>query len=289
MNTYRFRFTIFLLLVSFLLALSGCTLITYLTCSPTTDSADNEYNVLNKNYFRFDIYDTLEVIVSDNERFVLYDHVKDQAEEGIGEWIKDGNSLPVRFYNDNGTAYNIHGDIIIYPNADACRYLGLDVSHQLTPFVAKIKNDSEQICLYWWESGNYPYNDQYGDKVSVKYRTYQRSELDQWAYIPEKAYSFYSGLDQETAVFSCTEASFSFSGFSCLGTWTINGEEIPVKAVFDKENFSFYLLFNTADDRNGEIIFEGAGESITETEAIYTIMICPNFYDENSTIKLIKQ
>ena len=277
-----------IVIIIWIMMFVGCTFVNNDTRETYVDPSGNAYTILNKNYFRFDTYDTLEIIVSENERFVLYDCTNDHAEEGIGEWIKNGTSIPVWFYNDNHMAYNIHGDIIIYPNEDACRYLDQDDRQQLTPFIAKIKNDTEHVCLYWWESGNYRYNDQYSSEVSVNYKTWKRSENNQWAYIPERAYSFYSISNQGTT-YICEEAFITFDGNTGLGTWTVNGQKIPVIASFDKESFIFILRFNTTDDRKGKVIFECAGESINEMEAIYSVSICPDFYDASFMFKMIKQ
>lgn len=62
-----------------------------------TDVDGTVYYIINENYFSFDSYNILEVIVSDSEKFILYDTEDDNHESGIGEWIKDGVSYPISF------------------------------------------------------------------------------------------------------------------------------------------------------------------------------------------------
>ena len=72
------------------------------------------YKIVNKNHFKFDTYNTVEVIVSDEESFILYDVENDDGEHGTGEWIRGNTSIPIYFeeYSYGDATYK-HTDILI--------------------------------------------------------------------------------------------------------------------------------------------------------------------------------
>ena len=159
-----------------------------------TDDNGTEYYIVNKNHFTFDGYNVLEVIVSDSEKFILYDTQKDDSESGIGEWIKDGVSYPIGFTDyDRDHLSGKHANIVITPNEYYENYWQISDRQGMPPVIAMINNDTQNPGLYRWSNGAYPYNWEFEDtKVPVQYRTYTRDDLNDIFYIPQKAAQFYS-------------------------------------------------------------------------------------------------
>lgn len=129
--------------------LSGCD-------SSSVSSNGNEYYIINENHFTFEDYNVLEVIVSDSEKFVLYDTEIDDYESGIGEWIKDGVSYPIAFMDyDNNHLSGKHANIIIVPNANYGIYWNTKDTDEMPPVIAMINNDTTNPGLYRWSTGAY--------------------------------------------------------------------------------------------------------------------------------------
>ena len=134
------RMRIILLLFLLSVVLNSCSIFENLktTQETYTDPYGKVYYVVNKNYFKFDFYNVLEVIISDTEKFILYDNVDDQKESGIGEWHKNGVVLPVCFDNYARTSDTVHDDIIVMYHESAMAYIDTNALPEMTPFIAKI-------------------------------------------------------------------------------------------------------------------------------------------------------
>ena len=95
-------------------------------------------------------------------------------------------------------------------------------------------------------------------------------------YVPGYAREFYRSEGR----FSCEAAGLAFDS-SGNGTWTVSGSTYPIVVTFDEELFLFSVHYNTDDERDGYLIFEGEGTEINENTASYTISFKPNnIYDE---------
>ena len=259
-----------------------------------TDDNGTEYYIVNKNHFTFDGYNVLEVIVSDSEKFILYDTQKDDSESGIGEWIKDGVSYPIGFTDyDRDHLSGKHANIVITPNEYYENYWQISDRQGMPPVIAMINNDTQNPGLYRWSNGAYPYNWEFEDtKVPVQYRTYTRDDLNDIFYIPQKAAQFYS-LESEKTSFVSDELHLSFDGKTGKGFWMLNGVEIPVIASFDQSQFAFSVRYNTPDERQGVLIFSGMGTSVndmTDHSATFVLSSFPQNcgYEANMIVTIQK-
>lgn len=277
--------------------LSGCDLLS----NPSdqreyfTDSDGTTYYIINENHFTFEGYNVLEVIVSDSEKFILYDIKDDDSETGIGEWIKDGVSYPIDFIDyDYKQRGGKHANIVI-TIGDYSReaYWNEVPTDEIPGVIAMINNDIENPGLYRWSTGAYPYNWKFENtKVPVQYITYTRDDLYDRIYIPEKAVQFYS-LDNENISFVSDELNLCFNGITGEGYWTLNDIDIPIIASFDQSQFVFSVQYNTSDERQGILIFSATGTSvndITDHSATFILSSFPQNceYEKNTTL-LIKK
>lgn len=244
-----------------------------------TDENGNVCYVVNKNHFKFDTYNTVEVVISDEERFILYDIEDDDAENGFGEWIKGNFSIPIYFseYSYGDTSYK-HTDIVIFSDQYDVYYAGGadDYPH----IIAKIHNDVGDPRLYWCTTSNnyFPYRDEYGEEVSVEYKMYE-GNFGESSYVPERARDFYRSI----GTYSCAELELEFDSTG-NGMWTLNDTTYPVIVSFNEELFSFSVRYNTTDERDGYLIFSGEGTEISVNEASYNITFKPNnTYDDTLT------
>lgn len=259
-----------------------------------TDSDGNTYYIINENHFTFEGYNVLEVIVSDSEKFILYDTENDDCESGIGEWIKDGISYPISFMDyDRKQLGGKHADIVISLDSYYGNYWKASDIEGMPPAIVMINNDSENPGLYRWSTGTQPYNWEFENtKVSVQYRTYTRDDLHERFYIPEKAAQFYS-LEGENVSFVSDELDICFNGKTGEGFWTLNDVDIPIIASFDQSQFTFFVRYNTADERQGILIFSAMGTSvnnITDHSATFILNSFPQNcgYETNSTLSIEK-
>ena len=258
-----------------------------------TDADGSKSYIINENHFTFDSYNILEVIVSDNEKFILYDFKSGNNESGIGEWIKDGVSYPIAFMDhDRKHPDGKHANIVIFPD-DYYGYWSKSDVEGLSPVIAQINNDTENPGLYRWSDGAHPYNWEFENtKVSVEYITYTRNDLNSQFYIPEKAARFYS-LNGENISFSSDELNLWFNGKTGEGYWTLDGIDIPIIASFNVSQFSFSVRYNTTDERQGILIFSATGTSVNDIVDYQAKFILNSFpqncgYQPNTTI-LIKK
>ena len=277
----RIRIILLLLLLS--VALNSCSIFENLktTQETYTDPYGKVYYVVNKNYFKFDFYNVLEVIISDTEKFILYDNVDDQKESGIGEWHKNGVVLPVCFDNYARTSDTVHDDIIVMYHESAMAYIDTNALPEMTPFIAKINNDTKKPGINWWISGNYTYNASFGEIKPVEYNMYNRNKEDQWSYIPSQAYDFYNVGDE--TFFSCQEGNFKWNAMTGKGDWSVNDIDIPIRAWFDVDSFLMCVVYDTGDNRDGQYIFVGRGQSIDEKTATFKIESAPDVYSNDSS------
>lgn len=259
-----------------------------------TDADGNLYYIVNENHFTFDGYNVLEVIVSDSEKFILYDIENDDAESGVGEWIKDGVSYPINFMDyDRKYLDGKHANIVITPNENYGNYWNESDCEGMPPVIAMINNDTENPGLYRWSEGAYPYNWEFEDvKIPVQYVTYTRNDLNDCSYIPEKAELFYS-LNDESASFISDELHFWFDGKTGEGFWSLNDIDIPIIASFEKSQFLLSVRYNTADERQGVLIFSAIGTSVNDVADDHATFILSSFpqnceYEPNISV-LIKK
>lgn len=297
MERIKFLFIINILVTMLLLSVifSGCRLPEQPERKPVetfTDSSGNKY--ANENYFRFDSYDTVELIISATEKFVLYDNTKDDYESGVGEWHKNGIVLPIEFHDFSPITSWSHGDIYIWYNESALAYLPLDVQFETTPFIAKIDNDSENPMVSWWKSGNFVYNASFHEKASVECVKRTRGEDERWLYISNEAYDFYNVEDGQKVTYSCPEGNFQWDGTTGEGVWTVNDIIIPVRVSFNIRSFQFFVFEKT--DRNylhaRDMLFSFKGQSIDSTTASYLVDSAPDIYeygpDTFTVVKLVE-
>lgn len=260
-----------------------------------TDANGTEYYIVNENHFTFDGYNVLEVIVSDSEKFILYDTENDDGESGVGEWIKDGVSYPIDFMDyDRKHRAGKHANIVITQHTDCGNYWNTSDRDKTPPVLAMINNNSEDPGLYRWSKGAYPYNWKFEDtKIPVQYRTYTREDLNDRFYIPEKAAQFYS-LDNENISFVSDELNLWFYGKTGEGYWTLNDIDIPIIASFDQSQFILSVYYNTTDEREGMIIFSMSGTSVNDITDNHATFILSSFpknlgYESNTTVLIKKQ
>lgn len=259
-----------------------------------TDENGLTYYVVNENHFTFDGYNVLEVIVSDSEKFILYDTQKDDRETGIGEWIKDGVSYPIDFIDyDRDHRGGKHANIVITPNEYYENYWQISDRQEMPPVIAMINNDTQNPGLYRWSDGAHPYNWEFEDtKVSVQYRAYTRDDLNGLFYIPQKAAQFYE-LESGKTSFVSDELHLSFDGKTGEGFWMLNGVEIPVIASFDQNQFGFSVRYNTGDERQGVLVFSATGTSVNDMTDYSATLVLNSFpqncgYEKIATLSIKK-
>ena len=259
-----------------------------------TDTNGTAYYIINENYFTFDGYNVLEVIVSDSEKIILYDTENDDGESGVGEWIKDGVSYPIDFMDyDRKHPGGKHANIVITPHANCGNYWNTSNGNETLHLIAMINNNSEDPGLYHRSKGTQPYNWEFDDtKITVQYRTYTREDMNGRFYIPEKAAQFYS-LDNKNVSFASDELNLWFDGKTGKGYWTLNEIDIPIIASFDQSQFILSVYYNTTDERQGMIIFSMSGTSvndITENRATFMLDSFPQNlgYESNTMIAIEK-
>lgn len=267
--------------------LSGCD-------SSSVSSNGNECYIINENHFTFEDYNVLEVIVSDSEKFVLYDTEIDDYESGIGEWIKDGVSYPIAFMDyDNNHLSGKHANIIIVPNANYGIYWNTKDTDEMPPVIAMINNDTTNPGLYRWSTGAYLYNCKFETKKEdVQYLTYTNNALSDHLYIPEKVAYFYSS-NKEDITFASDELNIWFDGETGEGFWTLDNIDIPIIASLDQSQFILSVHYNTADEKQGMLIFSMSGTSvndITENRATFMLNSFPqNLGYESNTMIVIEK
>ncbi len=285
--------TMLLLLVIF----SGCRLPEQPERKPIetfTDSSGNSYRILNENYFRFDSYNVLELIISDTEKFVFYDNEKDDKERGFGEWHKDGAVFPIEFFDYSSTTTWLHGDILVWFNKGALAYLPPDVQIEKTPFIAKIDNDSENPTVSWWKSGDYLYNASFDEKIPVECVMRTRSEEERWSFIPDQAYDFYNVEDGQKVTYSCPEGNFQWDAATGEGIWTVNDIEVPIRVYYDIQSFQLFVYEKTDNKYSyvWDMIFSFTGHTIDATSAVYLVDSAPDIYeygpDTFTVVKLVE-
>ena len=279
MNKFMLRLNKVCLSFSCILLLTGCNFLSNTNTPDKTNPEENEYYIVNQNYLSFSDYNVLEVIVSDSEKFILFDTRDDDSESGIGEWIKDGVSYPISFIDhDRNHRNGKHPNIVICPFLYHNDYWDDSIVSDMPPVIAMINNDQNNPGLYRWSEGAYPYNWTFEEeKIPVQYVTYTREDLHGDNYIPEKAAKFYSLKDSNT-LFTLDELNLCFNGATGEGTWTLNESTIPIIAKFNQDYFSFYVYYNTDDERDGVLIFSGEGISvndITDEQAVFTLSNYP--------------
>jgi len=264
-----------------------------------TDSEGNVHYIANENHFKFDMYNILEVVVSETERFILYnyDYTEENSLSGTGEWIKDGVSIPIYFDDGSHSTLYGHDDIVIQYDISSIYYkdnmIPEDEFENKHWHIAKIHNDTEKPGLSWCTSANsyYPYNDKYGDEIDVEYKVYTRDDLSDGKYIPERAKSFYSANDKHNVSFVSNEIGLKFDAKTGKGTWALNDKSYTIIASFNQEDFTFSVRYDTKDQMNGYEIFSGKGKSIDENVVVYDLTFLPdNCYDDTlTTIEIKKQ
>lgn len=300
------RIIAFLCVICITLTFAGCDSLEQTSASRVyyTDEHGEEYYNINDNYFTFEGYNVLEVIVNDSEKFILYDYEKDQGETGYGEWIKDGVSYPIDFI-DSTCNYpgGRHGNIVIskeegvsYSSGEYRRKYDFwedDIHDKTPPVFAMINNDQENPGLYRWSDGAYPYNWEFEKtKVSVQYKTYTREDLHDRVYIPEKLAQFYSSNTDNTS-FSLNGLDLSFNGKTGEGVWKLNGVDIPIIASFNQDEFTLSVRYNTKDEREGLEIFLAEGTSVNDIKDNCATFILKSFPKncgyENKTTQIIQK
>ena len=242
--------------------LSGCD-------SSSVSSNGNEYYIINENHFDY--------------------------ESGIGEWIKDGVSYPIAFMDyDNNHLSGKHANIIIVPNANYGIYWNTKDTDEMPPVIAMINNDTTNPGLYRWSTGAYLYNCKFETKKeAVQYLTYTNNALSDHLYIPEKVAYFYSS-NKEDITFASDELNIWFDGETGEGFWTLDNIDIPIIASLDQSQFILSVHYNTADEKQGMLIFSMSGTSvndITENRATFMLNSFPQNlgYESNTMIVIEKK
>lgn len=260
--------------------------------SSFTDESGNTYYIVNENYFKFDTYNVLEVIINDNEKFILYDTEDDGTEMGYGEWLRNGKSIPIFFSSDTITFYvgntYLHGDIYIY--FDSANPYFFDEETDLQYYIAKLSNDESNPKLYWWEYGHYPYNVTFIDEsVQVSLNKLTIDNLPHDFYLNSIQRQFWTW--GEDSIFYFENMDLCFSSMAGTGVWKNGPDEYPVKVDIDVKNFKIYVFFDTADKNNGKLFFVAEGVSLDESAASCNILFAPDICldIEISTDSLIKQ
>ncbi len=293
---------IFALIPVMLAFLSGCEFLGY------EDAYFDEYSglvfVVNKNPVNFDGYNTLEVIVDENEKFIFYGIRGEYFIEAKGEWIKNGKSTPVRI-SDYPDVFLKNDDYYIEVNTqyiDDLSLVGTEDDPYIefeTEYVGILRNNIDKPELYRVTKQETFLEDDYFGSVyipaefssvatAVQYKTYMTEGLsDEFLLLPSES-KFYSA-DSNTEFYS-DEVGLSFNAETGKGTWNINGKVYPVKADFDKANCYITVCHDTDDELNGYIIFEGEIRQSSETALSYELYTKPdNSYDDSLKIFTLKK
>ena len=287
-----------------LLALCGCdeTNIKYENSIKATKDNGEEYTILNPNYFRFDTYNVLEVIVSEDERFVFHDTTpNDDRESGPGLWYRNGVVANVWMFNDGGEwrPDGLHGDLIVeltYPWG----YGEYCVDPELLDFaptknhrddvhsrdyIACIKNDSDHPGLQWYVDGTNSFNVRFSEEITpVEYKTHTLEDAYRKLTLPRPVYQFYTIEKETIATYSCEEAGFQWDGATGKGTWEYDGKTIPISVTMDESYFTLEVTCDTEDEFTGTLLYSAKGKSINETTAIYEVVKTPHVLDPLKTI-----
>ena len=285
-----------------LLALCGCdeTNIKYENSIKATKDNGEEYMLLNPNYFRFDTYNVLEVIVSEDERFVFFDTTpNDDRESGPGLWLRNGVVAQVWVFNDGGEwrPDGLHGDLIVQlspPWHYTEHYVDPDLldfaptknhADYGTPYIACIKNDSEHPGLQWYVDGTNSFNVRFSEEITpVEYKTHTLEDAYRKLTLPRPVYQFYTIEKETTATYSCEEAGFQWDGATGKGTWEYDGKTIPISVTMDERYFTLEVTCDTEDEFAGTLLYSAKGKSINETTAIYEVVKTPHVLDPLKTI-----
>ncbi len=253
--------------------------------------------VVNKNPFAFDTYNTLELIIDENEKIILYGYYEDEFDElyGEGEWIKDGKTIPV-FFNDSSDYGVVHDDIeviIDYRYIEDLSLIGTNkdpYEFQIARYVMKIHNDHTSPAIYRVvKQPVYKESDSYFSEVSqvvfddkaipVEYKTYVTEELDEAEFLTTSERNFLNV--NETPLFCSSEIGLSFNAISGEGTWTVSDVSYPVTVDIVGDMSYIRVYYNTDDENAGVLIFKFTRRNTYDTEAVYEIDMMPdNIYPD---------
>ena len=229
-----------------------------------------------KNFYTFEENNTLEVIVSENEKFILYfpaneTYIHEQTGEpwhsGYGEWIKDGVAIPVSvmeepednghiFFKANFENYEYRG-LWVYYNAEYAEYFKCEESLP-DPLasatgcpIAMIINDSNNPTMKRWDSpgASSTHGDWEDEIITVACSTYSRSGNDKWNYVDDDYWSFTHWEENEEVIYSCEKWNFSFNAKTGIGEWNVNGTTVPIMITFKKREYLMQIYNTDTGDR----------------------------------------
>ena len=245
------------------------------------DKNGETYFIVHENHIDFAKNNVLEVRLSDNEWFVLYDSSygapdpRHEQERGYGEWFVNGERIPVLYYNEEygDLAYEhyLHDDILIrydgYSGEDKRPFPSGSI------FIAKIINNPDTPGLKWCIDGNYVYSPKFSEEVTeVVYRQYKRTDILEYApYISLLDSPYYHIPDDLTVRYREKNLDFYFDGRTGEGIWTVGETQYPVLCTFDIGRFTFTMCYNTEDEKKGQVILTAEGTRLGEVNSAYRI------------------
>jgi len=271
------------ILILVAMSLSSCTIVD--TRCVFDNYVHNEKPKKPINTFTFEENNTLEVIVSENEKFILYfpaneTYIHEQTGEpwhrGYGEWIKDGVAIPVRvreepedddriIFDANETNYEYRGFEISYDVERARNFNCAKNIPDASSYIALVVNDTENSVIKWWDSGYYPYNVKWDAPNDVMCNTYSRSEDDKWNYVDDDYWEFIHYDENEECTYSCDSINFSYDSMTKQGVWITNETTVPIRIEFD----TIMFMIRIYDISTNKEILEASGYIRDENTAVF--------------------
>lgn len=254
--------------------------------------------------FDFEGYNSLEVVVSDSEKFILFfteegiEYLKNNQEDhsysGYGEWIKDGVARPVYIAEDDAdnAFFDYTDGIRIDYDKEKDFYADSYITENYSNTIAIIVNNAKEPTLRWYSDGGYnsmPYT--WGDTVPVTVSTVNRDLNEKWSYISE-AWTEFASVDREKGTrFVCNEQNFFYDAGLCEGEWNVNGTKIPIRIEFKEDRPCMEIYDTRYDTRGDRLILTAEGYEIIDENTIKFNNLTGNMFysDTVKSITIIKE
>lgn len=274
---------------------------------PTYMLSDSEAE--DDNIFTFEENNTLEIVVSENEKFILYFPEEQKARVlatqeiwhyGYGEWIRDGVAIPVfvseepqSLRNDaeivNRTKYDYRAFCIWYAYENAehfeCEKFVPKAARDKTCYIAMLVNDVSNPVIRRWKQGARVCDHMWGKETPVECTTYFRLENDKWDYVDDNWWSFIHCNEGEEYIYSCEKGGFYFDAKTGCGEWKVNEIIVPIEVRFDNRRF----LMNIYDKSNGKLILFASGYMESKDVAVFDVLSGDMFYKNSMKELIIKK
>lgn len=257
MRISHFHKIIFLMVVILMTVfLSGCSLLDFLFANEVKQTS---------NIFNFDSYDTLEISISENEKFVLqkqsdleWNNIGQTGYSGYGEWINNDLAIPVCFIESWDNDYSDKERKVVryfevFYDKEKLAYFDLESKAPevyLHSRIMRAFNDADNPRINWCNQQEKDSWDK--EDISVKYTTYERNPNDKWEYVSDDWWFFIN--NNGNAVYRCEEWGFNYDTQTDSGLWSVNGKEIPIKIEFETD-ISAMKIYDLSEE--SKCIFDG--------------------------------